>query len=107
MKRALTAAIASALMCAAAGAAAADGAKAEALLKQHNCLQCHTVDKKLLGPPYKEVAQKYKGQQDAQAKLAKSVKEGSKGVWGPIPMPPNTAVPDADINVMVTHILSM
>ena len=106
MKRALIAAVAFTLMGGAAAANAAD-AKVEALLKQHNCLQCHIVDKKLIGPPYKEVAQKYKGQKDAAAKLANSVKQGSKGVWGPIPMPPNAAVPDADIKLMVAYILSL
>lgn len=88
-------------------AVAADAAKAEALLKQHNCTQCHGIDKKILGPGYKDVAKKYKGQKDAAAMLAKKVKEGSKGVWGQIPMPPNDKVSDADIKTLVEYILSL
>jgi cytochrome c len=87
--------------------AAADAAKAEALAKQYNCLQCHTADKKILGPAYKEVAAKYKGNKDAQALLAKNVKAGSKGTWGPIPMPPNDKLSDADVATLVEWILSM
>jgi cytochrome c len=88
-------------------AQAADAGKAEALLKQHNCTQCHGIDKKIIGPPYKDVAAKYKGQKDAAATLAKRVKAGSKGIWGPIPMPPNAAVSDADIKVMVDYVLGL
>lgn len=88
-------------------AAAADSAKVEAALKQHNCLQCHGTDKKILGPAYKDVAKKYKNQKDAAAMLAKKVKEGGKGVWGPIPMPPNATVSEADIRLMVEWILSL
>jgi cytochrome c len=68
----------------------------EALAKKYNCLACHQVDKKVVGPAYKEIAKKYKGQAGAQAKLAEKVKKGGSGVWGPVPMPPNAAVPDAD-----------
>lgn len=88
-------------------AAAADAAKAEALAKQHNCLQCHTADKKILGPAYKEVAKKYKGNKDAAAMLVKNVKAGSKGTWGQVPMPPNDKVSDADATVLVEWILAM
>lgn len=91
----------------AAGNAAAADAKVDALLKQHNCIQCHGMDKKILGPAYKDVAGKYKGQKDAAALLAKKVKEGGKGVWGQIPMPPNDKVSDADIQLMMAYILSM
>jgi len=77
----------------------------EAMAKKYNCLACHTVDKKVVGPAYKDVAKKYKGQADAEAKLIEKVKKGSSGVWGPIPMPPNTAVPDADVKALVEWIL--
>ena len=87
--------------------AAADTAKVEALLKKHNCTQCHGIDKKILGPAYQDVAKKYKGQKDAPALLAKKVKEGGKGVWGQVPMPPNDKVSDAEIKEMVAHILSL
>jgi len=91
----------------AAGLLAAPGAFAdEALAKKHNCTACHAVDKKLVGPAYKDVAKKYKGQNVA-AKLEEKVKKGGQGVWGPVPMPPNGAVPDADIKKLVDWILKL
>jgi len=73
-----------------AGHAAAD----EALAKAKNCLSCHAVDKKLVGPSYKDVAAKYKGDAGAVAKLAAKIKTGGKGTWGEIPMPPNNVTDD-------------
>ena len=99
-KAALIAAAAAALL--AAGSAAAN----EELAKKSACLACHTVDKKLVGPAYKDIAAKYKGQKDAEAKLIEKVKKGGSGVWGPIPMPPNTAVSDADIKTLVKWVLA-
>lgn len=91
----------------AAGALLAVPAKAdEALARKYNCLACHAVDKKLVGPSYKDIAKKYKGQ-DVKAKLAEKVKKGGSGVWGPVPMPPNPAAPDADIKKLVDWILKM
>ena len=78
----------------------------EELAKKHNCLACHSVDKKVVGPAYKEVAAKYRGDKTAEAKLVDKVKKGGVGVWGQIPMPPNAAVPDADIKALVKWILS-
>jgi cytochrome c len=78
----------------------------EALAKKHNCLACHTLDKKTVGPAYKDIAAKYKGQNVA-AKLQEKVKKGGQGVWGPVPMPPNAAVPDGDIKTLVDWILKM
>ena len=78
----------------------------EALAKKHNCMACHAIDKKLVGPAYKDVAAKYKGQNVA-AKLQEKVKKGGQGVWGPVPMPPNAAVPDADIKTLVDWILKL
>lgn len=78
----------------------------EALAKKHNCTACHAIDKKLVGPAYKDVAAKYKGQNVA-AKLEDKVKKGGSGVWGPIPMPPNAAVPDADIKRLVDWVLKL
>jgi len=77
----------------------------EALAKKYNCFTCHAVDKKLVGPAYKDVAKKYKGQSDAVAKLSAKVKKGGSGVWGPVPMPPNATVPDADIKKLVEWVL--
>ncbi len=79
----------------------------EDLLKKHACTACHAVDKKLVGPGYKEVAAKYKGQKDVAAKLAEKVKKGGQGAWGPIPMPPNPNVSDADVNAMIKFILAL
>ncbi|MGQ0522886.1 MAG: c-type cytochrome [Betaproteobacteria bacterium] len=79
----------------------------EALLKKHNCVACHQIDKKSVGPAYNEVAKKYKGQKDAAAKLADKVKKGGQGVWGKVPMPPNPQVSDADIKQMVEYILKL
>jgi cytochrome c len=91
----------------AAGLLAAPGAFAdEALAKKHNCTACHAIDKKLVGPAYKDVAKKYKGQNVA-AQLEQKVKKGGQGVWGPVPMPPNGAVPDADIKKLVDWILKL
>ena len=94
-----------ALAAAAAGVAAPAMANAD-LAKKHNCLACHATDKKLVGPAYQDIAKKYAGQADAAAKLAAKVKAGGQGVWGPIPMPPNAAVPDADIKTLVAWVLA-
>ena len=93
-------------LCAPSAAGAADGtAAATALLTKYNCQACHAVDKKLVGPAYKEVAAKYAGDGAAPAKLQQKVKAGGSGVWGTIPMPPNN-VPDADLKALVTWILA-
>ena len=86
-------------------AGAAHAQSADELLKKHGCTACHAVDKKVVGPAYNDVAAKYKGDAKAAAMLADKVKKGGSGVWGPVPMPPNPQVPDADIKTMVTHIL--
>lgn len=94
-------------MLAAASILAAPAARAdEALIKKYNCFVCHATDKKVVGPAYKDVAKKYKGRKDAVAMLAAKVKKGGQGVWGPVPMPPNPQVPDADMRKMVEYILS-
>lgn len=87
--------------------ASAPAQASEELLKKNACTACHANDKKLVGPAYKEVAAKYKGQKDAAAMVAAKVKKGGQGVWGPIPMPPNASVSDADIATMVKYILAM
>ena len=89
-----------------AGAHAADAKAAEALAKSSGCFACHTVDKKLVGPSYQDIAAKYRGKKDAEADLIKKVKAGGKGTWGDIPMPPNAHVKDADIKTLVQWILS-
>jgi cytochrome c len=87
-------------------AASLPAAASEALAKKHNCFACHQVDKKVVGPSYKQVAAKYANDKGAQAKLADKVKKGGAGVWGQVPMPPNAAVPDADVQALVKWILS-
>ena len=82
-------------MMAAAGIVMAGQAQAdEALAKSKNCMACHAIDKKLVGPAYKDVAAKYKGDAKAPAMLAAKIKAGGKGVWGEIPMPPNNVTPE-------------
>ena len=91
---------------AAVAAAPARAQNIDDLLNKHACLSCHAVDKKIVGPAYKEVAAKYRGNAGAAALLAEKVKKGGQGTWGPVPMPPNAAVPDGDVNAMVKWILS-
>jgi cytochrome c len=88
------------------GAVALPAHADEALAKKHNCLACHQVDKKAIGPSYQDIAKKYKGQNVA-AQLEQKVKKGGQGVWGQIPMPPNAAVPDGDVKKLVDWILKM
>ena len=96
-----------ALAALAAACAAAPAWADEALAQKSGCLACHAVDKKVVGPAFKEVANKYRGDKTAEAKLEKKVKEGGSGVWGQVPMPPNTQVSDADIKALVKWILSL
>ena len=86
--------------------AAVDVAKAKALAQSKNCLACHEVDKKLVGPAYTEIAKKYKGNKDAEGMLIKKVINGGGGVWGTIPMPPNPVKED-ESKILVDWILSL
>ncbi len=88
-------------------ASAGNALAQEALAKKYNCLACHSVDKKVVGPAYKDVAAKYKGDAGAEARLVAKVKNGGSGVWGQIPMPPNSTVPDADVKALVKWVLSL
>jgi cytochrome c len=98
MKRALFALIA---------AAACVPAMADlALAKSKNCMACHAVDKKMVGPAYKDVAAKYAGQKDAVDKLAVKIMKGSSGVWGPVPMPANAQVKEAEAKTLAAWVLS-
>jgi cytochrome c len=85
---------------------AALAADAQQLLKDKACLSCHQLDKKLVGPAYKDVAAKYKTRKDAEAYLAKKIREGSTGVWGPIPMPPNSGVNDEEAKTLAKFVLT-
>ena len=77
------------------------------LAQKKNCMACHAVDKKVLGPAYKDVAAKYADQKDAVDKLAAKVMKGGSGVWGNIPMPANPQVTDAEAKQLVQWILSL
>lgn len=88
-------------------AGVASASPGEDLIKKSGCSACHQNDKKVVGPAYKDVAAKYKGDAGAAAKLAAKVKAGGSGVWGPVPMPPNAQVKDDDIKTMVSYILSL
>jgi cytochrome c len=77
------------------------------LAKSKNCMACHAVGNKVVGPAYKEVAAKYAGQKDAEDKLVQKVLKGGGGVWGPVPMPPNTQVNEAEAHRLVKWILSL
>ena len=79
----------------------------EELAKKDGCVACHAVDKKVIGPAFVDVAAKYKGDAKAPTLLAKKIKEGGSGVWGQVPMPPNSQVSDADIKTLVTYILGL
>ncbi|MDX9969508.1 MAG: c-type cytochrome [Hydrogenophaga sp.] len=100
MKRAL-------LIMAAAAAVSAPAMADEALAKSKNCMACHAVDKKLVGPSYKDVAKKYAGDAKAADMLATKVMKGGSGVWGAIPMPANPQVNAAEAKKLVTWVLGL
>ena len=77
------------------------------LARSKNCIACHSVDKQVLGPAYKEVAAKYAGDKEALARLTKKVREGGVGVWGQIPMPANPQVTEAEAQTLAKWILSL
>ena len=80
----------------------------QALAQKNGCLACHSMDKKVLGPAFKDVAAKYKGDKTAEAKMVAKVKAGGSGVWGPMPMPANSPqVKDEDIKLIVQWILAI
>lgn len=102
--RVFVSAVAAAVFALGSGAAFADG---EAALTKGGCMACHAKDKKLVGPSFKDIAAKYKGQ-DVSAQLMDKVRKGGSGVWGPIPMSPNpvSKINDADLKEAVAAILS-
>jgi len=98
----LAAAVAAALVLPAGAAlASADLAKAK------NCMACHAMDKKLVGPAYKEVAAKYGSDKDAATKLAKKIREGGTGAWGQVPMPANPQVSEAEAVTLAKWVLTV
>ena len=106
MKSIMAALVAVAGLAAASATQAVDPKAAEELARKSACMACHTIDKKLVGPSYRDVAAKYRGQQDAEAGLIEKVKKGGQGVWGQMPMPPNAQVKDEDVKTLVQWVLS-
>ena len=102
MKTLVMTAVSAALL-AVTGAASAD----QALAQKNACMSCHGVDKKIVGPAFKDVAKKYAGDAKAPADLLAKVKAGSKGVWGAVPMPPNPQVKDDDAKKIIAWVLSL
>lgn len=100
MKRALFALVASVSVLA---PALAD----QALATSKNCMACHAIDKKLVGPAYKDVAKKYAGQKEAAGKLATKIMKGGSGVWGVIPMPANTQVNETEAKKLAAWVLTL
>lgn len=74
------------------------------MAKKNACMACHAVDKKLVGPSYQDVAKKYAGDKDAVAKLTESIKKGGSGKWGPVPMPAQAALSDADAKTLAAWV---
>ena len=93
-------------LCSTAAFFAAPAVADQALAASKNCMSCHAVDKKLLGPSYKDVANKYRGDKTAAEKLAAKVMNGGSGVWGVLVMPANKQVSDAEAKKLVSWILS-
>ena len=79
----------------------------EALLKKNNCMACHAVETKLVGPAYKDVAKKYRGQSDAADKLSKKIRAGGAGVWGAMPMPAHPQISEVEAKKLATYVLSL
>ncbi|MCC2676234.1 MAG: putative cytochrome c-552 precursor [Ramlibacter sp.] len=100
MKRAL-------FVLAALAAACAPALADQALAQAKNCMTCHAADRKLVGPGYKEVAQKYAGQKEAVDRLANKIIKGGAGVWGPVPMPANPQVSEAEAKKLAAWVLSL
>ena len=79
----------------------------EELAKKSGCLACHAVDRKVVGPAYKDVAAKYRGDAGAEAKLIEKLQKGGTGAWGEIFMPSMRSVPEGDLKILVKWILSI
>ncbi|MCC6578964.1 MAG: c-type cytochrome [Phycisphaeraceae bacterium] len=87
--------------------AAAPAMADEAMAKAKNCMACHAVDKKVVGPAYKDVAKKRASEKDAVALLTEHILKGSKGVYGPVPMPPNANVNPDEAKKLATWVMSL
>ncbi|TSE25959.1 c-type cytochrome [Tepidimonas aquatica] len=104
MKRVMTMAVVAGLVALTAPVHAMDAAAAKALAQKNACMGCHAVDKKMVGPAYKDIAAKYKGMKPEE--LAASIKKGGAGKWGPVPMPAQAALSDADAKLLAEWVLA-
>lgn len=95
------------VLCALGILAAGNATASEKLAQSSGCMTCHAIDRKAIGPGYKEIAARYRNDKNAEAKLVKKVKTGGSGVWGPAPMPPNAHVKEEDIKTIVDWILTL
>jgi len=102
----LALAAACALFCEQAALAQTQAALPE-LLSKNACTACHAVDRKLIGPAMRDVAGKYRGDKESAARLTKKIKSGGSGAWGSIPMPPQPALKDEDLRLIVKHVLEL
>ena len=100
MKRSLLVVVVMSALASSSAMASADLAKAK------NCMACHAVANKLVGPAFKDVAAKYAGQKDAEAKLAGKVLKGGSGAWGAVPMPANPQVSEAEAKTLIKWVLA-
>ncbi|WP_174875074.1 c-type cytochrome [Vogesella oryzae] len=89
------------------GLAAAEPTIGEALAKKSGCLACHSVQRKIIGPAYKDVAERYDGEKGALDMLVRKVKDGGSGTWGPAGMPPHPQLKDDDIRTIVSWVLQL
>ena len=94
------------ILAAAGTLAAGTVAASEKLAQANGCMTCHAIDKKLIGPGFKEIAAKYKNDKDAETKLAQKIKAGGTGVWGTMPMPPNAHVKEDDIKTLARWVMT-
>jgi len=85
---------------------AVDAAAAKALASKSACMACHAVDRKLVGPAFKDVAAKHKGQADAPEKVAARIKSGGSGMYGPVPMPPQPGLKDDELRLLAAWVLA-
>jgi cytochrome c len=99
-------ALAAVTLLAVSGANAMDAAAAKALASKSACMACHAVERKLVGPSYKDVAAKHKGQADAEAKVAARIKSGGSGMYGPVPMPAQPNLKDDELKLLAAWILA-
>ena len=94
------------VLSASAAAFAVDAAAAKALATKNACLTCHSADKKIVGPAYKDVVAKHKGEADALVKVAARIKSGGSGTYGPVPMPPQPNLKDDELKTLAEWVLA-